>query len=146
MCNMAVILSYVTVINDNEITVTWLKSIKWFILACYKVNLLSSDVMWFSHDYSVLWQYNTSYVSKMSLFKGLCALKPLGGLVVKTLACCAGGTGFDPRVENLKFSKDLHQQNPRWMSFGWDVKLAAPCTSVYAGQVKDPTHGPLFYS
>ena len=36
---------------------------------------------------------------------------------------------------------DLQQQNPSWMSFGWDIKLAAPYTSVYAGQVKDPTHG-----
>ena len=26
------------------------------------------------------------------------------GLVVKTLACCAGGLGFDPQVENPKFS------------------------------------------
>ena len=67
--------------------------------------------------------------------------RQLGGLVVKTLACCAGGPGIDPRAGNPKFSRDLHQQNPSWMSFGWDVKLAVPCTSVYAGQVKDPTHG-----
>ena len=67
--------------------------------------------------------------------------RQLGGLVVKSQTCCAGGPGFDPRVENSKFSKDLHQQIPSWMSLGWDVKLAAPCTSVYAGQVKDPTHG-----
>ena len=26
--------------------------------------------------------------------------RQLGGLVVKTLACCDGGPGFDPRVAN----------------------------------------------
>ena len=35
----------------------------------------------------------------------------LGGLVVKSFACCAGGPGFDPRVGNPKFSNGLHQQN-----------------------------------
>ena len=35
--------------------------------------------------------------------------RQLGGLVVKSLACYAGGPGYDPRVENTQFSKDLHQ-------------------------------------
>ena len=48
---------------------------------------------------------------------------------------------FNPRTENLKFSKDIHQQNPSWMSFGWDVNLAVPCTSVNAGQVRSHTWG-----
>ena len=65
----------------------------------------------------------------------------MGGLVVNTLTCCAGGPGFDPRVENTIFSTDLRQQYPSWMSFGWDVKLVVPCTSVYSGQVKEPIHG-----
>ena len=43
--------------------------------------------------------------------------KELGGLVVKTLTCCAGGPGCDPWAMNPKFSKDLHKQNPRWMLF-----------------------------
>ena len=57
-----------------------------------------------------------------------------GGLVVKTLSCCTGCPRFDSLVENPKFSTDLHQQNPRWMSFRWDIKLAVTCISVYAGQ------------
>ena len=48
---------------------------------------------------------------------------------------------FNPRTENLKFSKDIHQQNPSWMLFGWDVNLAVPCTSVNAGQVRSHTWG-----
>ena len=48
---------------------------------------------------------------------------------------------FNPRRENLKFSKDIQQQNPSWMSFGWDVNLAVPCTSVNAGQVRSHTWG-----
>ena len=43
----------------------------------------------------------------------------LGELVVlKTLACKAGGLRFDPQMENPKFSMNLHQQNPSWMLFG----------------------------
>ena len=42
----------------------------------------------------------------------------LGGLVVKMLACCTGGHRFDLLVENPKYSKDIHKQNPSWMSFG----------------------------
>ena len=42
----------------------------------------------------------------------------LGGLVVKTLSCCAVGPSFDPRVKNPKYSTDLHQQNPSWWLFG----------------------------
>ena len=59
----------------------------------------------------------------------------LCGLVVKILACCAGGIGFDPWEENPICTTDLHQQNPSWMSFRWDIKLAIPCTSVNARQV-----------
>ena len=36
----------------------------------------------------------------------------LDGLVVKVLACCAAGPGFDPQVENPKFSKDFHSKIP----------------------------------
>ena len=55
----------------------------------------------------------------------------------KMLACCVGAPGFGPW--EVKFW--LHQQNPSWMSFGCDVKLAVPCARVYAGQAKDATHG-----
>ena len=54
--------------------------------------------------------------------------------MVKTLACCAGGG--EPKIfqgpSSEKSQLDVIQ---------WNVKLAAPCTSVCAGQVKDPTHG-----
>ena len=63
-----------------------------------------------------------------------------GILVVKKLACCAGGPVFDPRKDSPKFSRNLHQQNLSWMSFRLVIELAVPCTSVHAGQVKDPTH------
>ena len=39
-----------------------------------------------------------------------------GGLVVKTLACCARGPVFNPWVHKPKFSTDLYQQNPSCMS------------------------------
>ena len=32
-------------------------------------------------------------------------------------------------------------QNSSWSMFGWYVKFEVPCSSVYACQVKDPTHG-----
>ena len=32
------------------------------------------------------------------------AIVQLGGVVVKMLACCAGGPGFDPRAVNPKIS------------------------------------------
>ena len=35
----------------------------------------------------------------------------------KALACYAGDSRFDLHVENWKFSRDLHQQNPSSMSF-----------------------------
>ena len=35
-------------------------------------------------------------------------------------------------MENQKVFRDLHLQNPNWISFGWDIKLAVPCcTSIY---------------
>ena len=37
----------------------------------------------------------------------------LSGLVVKVLACCTGGPGFDPWMENPKFSIDIHQQRSK---------------------------------
>ena len=40
----------------------------------------------------------------------LCSLRHLGGLLVKMLASCTKGPGFDPWVENPKFSKDLHKK------------------------------------
>ena len=53
------------------------------------------------------------------------ALLAPDGLVVKSPAWC----------RELK----IHQQNPSWMPFGLDIKLAGPCTSAYAGQVKYAT-------
>ena len=57
----------------------------------------------------------TFWQQKFGFFETSCHM---GGLVVKMLASCAGGPVFDPRVLNPKYSMDLHQQNPSWMSFG----------------------------
>ena len=64
----------------------------------------------------------------------------LSGLVIKVLACCTGGPGFDPWMENPKFSIDIHQQRSKLDIVRRNVEFVIPCTSVYAWQVKDPTH------
>ena len=64
-------------------------------------------------EYVIMFKLGTHFGFTLTVL----AHRQLGGLVVKTLACCAGGPGFDPWVENPKFSKDLHQQNPSWMLF-----------------------------
>ena len=40
------------------------------------------------------------------------AFRQLGGLVVKTLVCCAECLNFNPSPEDTKYSGNLHQQSP----------------------------------
>ena len=47
-------------------------------------------------------------------------------------------------ASGLQRSNESGRNKLSWVAYTAildDVKLAAPCTSVYAGQVKDPTHG-----
>ena len=64
--------------------------------------------------------------------------------MVKTLACCPGGPGFDPRAGGepkifqgpSSAKSQLASRSDETLNW-WPL---VPC-SVYAGQVKDPTHG-----
>ena len=69
---------------------------------CLLMRKCSSGVSW-----------NCFSMTKLSVW--------VGGLVVKMLTCYIEGPGFNPRMENPKFSRDLHQQIPSWMSLGYHI-------------------------
>ena len=109
-----------------------------FVLVKMLLNQEPAYWVWY---FEIDWRYmlSVSNFIHICMFCFGCMHWQLGDLMVKMLARCTGDPRFDPRVENQNFQWSFIQ-NPSWTSFGWDVKLAVPCTNVYAGQVKDPTH------
>ena len=95
--------------------------IKWTLIYCFYDNFKTDNNTFFDHF--VLF----SQLCIMTVNCGHQQKAEMGGLAVKILACCAGGPGFYPWVENPKF----------WLSFGWEVQMVVSFTSVYSRQVKD---------
>ena len=94
------------------------------------------------HLFSSPFHYYVAYIALTS-FHNFLHWHPLGSWVVWWLRCSPAVLevqGSIPGWRTLNFLLTYISKDPSWISFRREVELVIPCISVYAWQVKDPTH------